>query len=647
MIELRETGLDAARRNDWRRGYDILRQWVSEHPDDADALLWLGECGSWLQMPRESAECREHAYHEFFARGDLDTAARLALKLAVDYGVTLMEPAVGQGWFQRAADLLDGKPPSPAHAALLLARAGRAEDAQEALGYAEQSIELARRFGDHDTETLALCRKGVLLVGTGQIADGLRLQDAALAAAVGGELGPLATILVYCWLIACCERLGDVERASGWSETAIRYCEKASIVDFPGVCRLHLTRVLKLRGAWAEAEAEARRAADATRPLNPSVAAAALAEIAEIRRRKGDVDGAWEMAQQAKALGGGPDRLVALIVAEREGVEAAYYTLEKALRASSKDRTQRALIIPAFTEVAIACRRADAAVVDVAELEELATMAGTNVLRGYARGTRGRLQLAQGDARGARDSFEAAIEAWTEARVPYERARDRLGLADALLALGNRVGAETEAREAKRELEELGAAPEARRAGALLAKLSLEPAVATATAATFMFTDLVGSTALIEAIGDDAWRDVCSWLESAMRRAFAEHRGREIDHAGDGFFVSFASASDAIGCAQLIQRRLAAHRKEHGYAPQVRIGIHAGRAIAEGGAVRGAAVHRTSRICAIAEGGEIVASREALEAGGYARVELRSVALRGVRGTVEVGSIEWTAEPVN
>ena len=402
--------------------------------------------------------------------------------------------------------------------------------------------------------------------------------------------------------------------------------------------------MLSLRGAWNDAETEARRAADAVQIINPGIAADALAEIAEIRRRRGDLAGAWDMTQQAKAMGGGPVQLEALIVAEREGVEAAYYILDKAMRASKKDRTERALLIPAFTEIAIACGRADAATADVSELVELAWIADTNVLRGHAGGTRGRLQLAQGDPSGARQSFEAAIEAWIEARVPYERARDRLGLAEALLALGNRVGAQAEAEAAKGDLDELGAAPESQRAATLLARISAAPA---ASLTTLMFTDLVGSTSLVEAIGDAAWRDLSAWVEATMRRAFGEYHGREIDHAGDGFLVTFGSSRDAIACAQEIQRRLAAHRKEHGYAPQVRIGIHTAEVITEGATVRGAAVHRAARICALAKGDEIVASRQAIEDAGQHGTPLRSVELRGVPGAVEIGSIEWTSAPVN
>ena len=77
-----------------------------------------------------------------------------------------------------------------------------------------------------------------------------------------------------------------------------------------------------------------------------------------------------------------------------------------------------------------------------------------------------------------------------------------------------------------------------------------------------MFTDLAGSTSLVEAIGDDAWRNLSSWLDNEMRALFRENKGREVDHAGDGFFVVFESAADAIDCAVTIQRRLVSHPRD-------------------------------------------------------------------------------------
>ena len=90
-----------------------------------------------------------------------------------------------------------------------------------------------------------------------------------------------------------------------------------------------------------------------------------------------------------------------------------------------------------------------------------------------------------------------------------------------------------------------------------------------------------------------------------------------------------------------IQRRLSAHRRLHGYAPQVRIGIHAGEVQIENGAVRGSAVHRAARLCGAAGGDTIVVSREALEAGGRPLDGLREYALKGIKEKVAAAELVW------
>lgn len=158
-----------------------------------------------------------------------------------------------------------------------------------------------------------------------------------------------------------------------------------------------------------------------------------------------------------------------------------------------------------------------------------------------------------------------------------------------------------------------------------------------------MFTDLAGSTSLVEAIGDAAWRNLSAWLDNEMRTLVAENRGREIDHAGDGFFVVFDSASDAIECARAVQRRLVTQRRLHGYAPQVRIGIHVGEVGGTETSVRGASVHRAARLCARAEPDTILVSREALEAAHKPATGLRSYALKGTKERVEAAVVDWQA----
>ena len=160
---------------------------------------------------------------------------------------------------------------------------------------------------------------------------------------------------------------------------------------------------------------------------------------------------------------------------------------------------------------------------------------------------------------------------------------------------------------------------------------------------TLMFTDVARSTDLVEAIGDDAWQNLSAWMDGEMRRLFEAHHGREIDHAGDGFFVVFDAASDAIECAIDIQRRLQSQRRLHGYAPQVRIGIHEGDVNEADAAVRGAAVHRAARLSAAADPDTILVSREALDNAGRRALKLHRLELKGLKDPIEAAEVPWTA----
>jgi class 3 adenylate cyclase len=157
-----------------------------------------------------------------------------------------------------------------------------------------------------------------------------------------------------------------------------------------------------------------------------------------------------------------------------------------------------------------------------------------------------------------------------------------------------------------------------------------------------MFTDIVGSTALVEAIGDEAWHDLLHWHDDSLRRCFTGSGGEEIHRTGDGFFVAFQDAGSALGCAVAIQRTLAGHRRDHGFAPQVRIGVHAAEATRVGDDYEGAGVHAAARIGALAEGGEVLASLETIEsAGSVVTGEPREVSLKGLAKPVRIVAVDW------
>jgi class 3 adenylate cyclase len=159
--------------------------------------------------------------------------------------------------------------------------------------------------------------------------------------------------------------------------------------------------------------------------------------------------------------------------------------------------------------------------------------------------------------------------------------------------------------------------------------------------ATFMFTDIVKSTNLIEAIGDDAWDSLLRWHNETLRAMFNAHRGEEIDNPGDGFFVSFESPEAALACAVAIQRKLAEHRQTAGFAPQVRIGVHASSATQIGKSLAGKGVHEAARIASLANGGEILASVETAAGSSYGVSSPRTLTLKGISEPMDVVQLDW------
>jgi class 3 adenylate cyclase len=123
---------------------------------------------------------------------------------------------------------------------------------------------------------------------------------------------------------------------------------------------------------------------------------------------------------------------------------------------------------------------------------------------------------------------------------------------------------------------------------------------------TFLFSDIEGSTDLLRRVGNDRFAEVRNAHRTLLREAFDAHGGREIDTAGDGFFIVFESARSAAQAAISAQLGLASFVWPEGVEVRVRIGLHTAEPhVAEDGYV-GVGVHRAARICAAARGGQIL-----------------------------------------
>jgi class 3 adenylate cyclase len=620
----------------------------ASHELTAESLDRAGEAAWTAGEYDEAFRLRERAYSEYLASGDDPKAALVAGILASDY-YQRGDLAVGAGWQGTAERLLEGQQECPGHGFATWVRSQIKllfeKDLEAAFGLGQETVDIGRWVADVDVEMLGLVTQARALVRQGRVGEGLRLIDEAMTAAVSGRLGPYAACIVFCHTLSSCHELADYRRAAEWADAAQKCCVRDRIVPASGDCRIHKAGILRRRGAWGEAETEAMRGC-AEYSANAIHIGLAQYELGEIRLRRGDTEGAEAAFAKAHELGRVPQPGLALLRLAQGRLDAAATLIERALAEETIDLARADLL---SAQVEIACVAGDGATARSAasELGKIGARFGAVAVAASVASAEGRIQFAEGEVAAALGTLRRAQRLWQDAGVPYEAARARLVLADAQLALGDVESAALELRAAHQTFERLGAVPDDRKAVAALRSIAGAVESAASDGAevvrTFMFTDIVDSTPLAEAIGDEAWVHLRRWHDETLRGLFARHRGEEVDHAGDGFFVSFEDADQALSCAVEIQRTLTEHRRGHGFSPSVRIGLHTCAAIRRGSGYQGKGVHTAARIGAQAQTGEIIASTETL-AGietGLPISERRTVKLKGIAAPVELATILW------
>ena len=590
-------------------------------------------------------DARERAFRTFQAEGDEIRAAFNGLHLARLFAYK-GQLSISAAWVRRSERLLDGQPESYAHGFLALAQseiAKNAGDVDLAMERAETAARIAASSGDPDLQATANTVLGGLKIMTGSKSDGLGLMEEATVAAVSGELSPFVTGVTYCAMISACRDLSDYTRASEWTEATERWCQRQSVGGFPGICRVHRAEIMALGGSWERAETELRRATTELKAYNATPPMAdGIYALGELQLRMGDLEAAERTLREAHGLGRSPQPALARIRLAQGNAGAAAKALRTALDEQSWDKLNRLRILPAQVEVSLAAGEIDAAQAAADELDALTEAYDSPALRATRHEARGRVLLVEGDAAGAARELRAAVAGWREVNAPYEVARNRALLAPALRALDDEDEADLELEAARDEFVRLGARLDAAAAEATIRAVAERRAGPVQARRTFMFTDIVGSTSLAEALGNAAWERLLQRHDDVIREHVARTGGTVVNSTGDGFFVAFPSARRAVDCAIGIQRALAELRRT-GVFPEVRIGLHSAEASQRGGDYSGIGVHLAARVAALAGDGEIVATTDTLaEAGDIPSTNAREATLRGVTAPVTVASISWT-----
>ncbi len=412
----------------------------------------------------------ERAHQGYLDAGDTLDAGRTAGWLAANFGVA-GKWAQANGWLERAHRVMEGVDDDCVERGYLLLHPmiqdlDKGEEAA-VLPLAERATDLGTRFGSPDLVALAGHLWGRSLIAQGRIGEAIGVLDETMISVTTGRVSPRVTGIVYCGVVECCFLANEIERATEWTEALSGWVDsQPDLVAFTELCLAHRSEILRLHGSWDDALAEARRACE--QDVRGVVAGLASYQEAEIHRLRGEYDLAEESYRTVGLQGKDPQPGLALLRLAQGSIDAATASIARAV-AETDDQASRARLLAAQIEVAIQGGDLIGAEAAAAELSAIAEETRVEMHLAWAASGRGRVELAARRHQQALSHLRESARRWQELNVPYETARSRLDLANALSALDDTEAADMEMEAARAVFAGLGAAPDMRRVDELRA----------------------------------------------------------------------------------------------------------------------------------------------------------------------------------
>jgi DNA-binding NarL/FixJ family response regulator len=426
----------------------------------------------WLSDVDGAIEGWERAYAGYRRAGEDAAAARVALFLWKEYGMTLGNLAVADGWLARARDLLEGQEPSAAHGWLWLAESEVGDDPARSLDLASRALEVGRQLRDPDLELAAMGRAGLAQVSLGLVEEGMARFEASLAAATTGEPRDLRTLGdLFCCAMQSAEITLEVNRFEQWNQHLFRYMERYKHPDALTFCGTCCAEVLVAAGQWQEGE---KWLTDTLEALESSGQRARCVHpatrLASLRIMQGRLEEAEDLLRGYEDLPEAVQPQVALYVARDQPSLAAARLLRR-LNETGRESLQAAPLLAQLVVVQVAQGDADAAKVSAEQLGEIARRSGRERVAAEAELASGWVAVAAATPEAA-EHLERAIDLFTRHHMPEKAARAHLILAKHV-ASSEPDRAVEEARQAFDAFDRLGATRDADEAAGILRRLGV------------------------------------------------------------------------------------------------------------------------------------------------------------------------------
>lgn len=444
----------------WAQVHDLLADCDGTDPADHERLAVAAYL---LGREADSARAWERAHRLGRDAGDAAGAGRCAFWLGFQLLLAGQE-AQALGWLGRAARQVADAGPDCATAGLLLVpeflqALGRGAP-QEARALADRMVQIAKRCADPDVEAFGLLCLGEVLLATGEVRAGARAFDEAMVPVSTGEVSPITAGIVYCAVIDACVRVCDLGRAREWTTALGVWCDaQPDLVPYRGQCLVHRSQVLLAHGDWDVALREAELAeARLCDPPHPALGAA-LYQLAELARLRGEFAAAETGYRAADEHGYEPAPGLALLRLAEGDTAAAQVTVTRMLAGTHPGPAQ-APVLAAAVEIFLAAGEPEQAAQAADRLAAAAAPGEIPVISALHAHARGVLTLADGKPAEAVGPLRAAIGAWRRLDMPYDLARSRVHLGLAFRALGDPDSAERELAGARDAFRRLGATPD-------------------------------------------------------------------------------------------------------------------------------------------------------------------------------------------
>jgi DNA-binding CsgD family transcriptional regulator len=471
MSEALRRGRESFERSAWKDAHTALSEADRQHKLDAPDVERLA-MAAWL-LGRE-AECLEllaRAHQDFVASGEPTRAARCAFWIGFTQ-IQGNDVAQGSGWLGRARRLLDEHALDCVERGLLLLPLGFQQfssgdfaTAHETFG---EAVAIGERFGERDLVIMARHGQGRVLVSLGRVAEGVALLDEVMVGVTTGDASAIVAGNIYCSVLSVCAQIFDVRRAREWTQALTRWCAaQPDLVPFRGECLVRRAEVLRLQGAWPAAMDEAQRAREAlSRVAGPTVVGAAIYQLAEGYRLRGDYTKAEEAYREAGQWSRRPQPGLALLRLAQGQTDTAVAAIRRMLDETT-DPILRAGCLGPCVEIMLAAGDTAAARAAADELADIARKLGAPFLQAAARRAEGEVFLAGSKSQAALTALRESFTTWVDLDAPYEAARTRVLIGLACRHLGDHDGATLELTAARQTFDRLGAKPDATRAQAL------------------------------------------------------------------------------------------------------------------------------------------------------------------------------------